>query len=204
DLRDRNKRLLGVYPSFRYSIKGRFLKNWKYFKDLNRFAKIGAGDTAVLWYDDCASGYCGMLRAVHDLCRQGARIELIHAEQLSIASPCEVEKYYEERRNIFPCEGEKLSGRWKKLVGENAALRALINGSVRSVSADYYDALILKYVSDEPISAAEVLSTAYCLEQIRVDFQLLESRLYALIDSGAIECVQDGANYRELIVRRSK
>ena len=204
DLRDRKKRLLSIYPSFRYYLKDRVLENYRYFKSLNRFSKIGEHDTAIVWYDDCAKQYCGMLRAVHDLYLQGAEIQLIHIESVGVVNPSEIQALYMKRRRIPSCEAKKLSEKWEKLVKENMPLRVSADGGVISAAADYYDSLILKHISEQPVAAIKIIINVLELQQVRIDLELIEERLRVLIASGAVECVQDGASYRELVVRRTK
>ena len=51
---------------------------------------------------------------------------------------------------------------------------------------------------------AELILKALQPGDLVVGDMLIYRRLRALIASGAVECVQDGPNYRELIVRRVK
>ena len=204
DLRDRKKRLLSIYPSFRYCFKDRVLENYRYFKSLNRFSKIGKRDTAIVWYDDSAKQYCGMLRAVHDLYLQGAEIRLIYAKNVGVLNPSDIQTLYAKRRRIPSCEAKKLSEKWEKLVKENMPLRVSADVGVESAAADYYDSLILEHISEEPISASKIIANVLQVQQVRIDLELIEERLRVLITSGEVECVQDGASYREMVVRRVK
>lgn len=134
--------------------------------------------------------------------RQQSGREVIRFRGAGELHPEYIPYFYGKRRAVPACEAEKLSARWEALVQENTPLRTLEGDKAVSVPADHYDAHILSCVPDEPTRAAIVIGRA--LADLVVGDMLVYRRLRALIASGAVECVQDGANYRELIVRRSK
>lgn len=117
-------------------------------------------------------------------------------------NPEYVPYFYGKRRAVPACEAEKLAARWERLARENAPLRAMQNGKVVSVPADYYDAAILDCVPGETVRAALVIGNA--LVRLNVGDWLIFERIRALAAKGEIEIVQDGANYREMTVRRKK
>ena len=268
DLTDRAARLETVCPwhddpEFA-AEREEYLCRW-FDESLPTLDKIGAGDTAVIWYGDNPTEVCGMLFAVHKLWKSGADIALAYVggeykaaelpkEDRSIArasavgiitdhewlnrvlrfvpqfvlrrwyerdcrkrseaagvirfrgagelSPQYVPYFYDRRRAVPACEAELLASRWKALVRENTPLRTLQNGKAVSVSDDHYDEMILSNVPEEPTRAAIVIGRT--LADLPVSDMLIYRRIRALIAEGAIECVQDGANYRELIVQRSE
>ena len=270
DLTDRTARLYSVCPwhddpEFA-AERERYLNRW-FDERLPALDRVGAGDTAVIWYGDNPAEVCGMLFAVHRLWKNGAAIELVYAggdvkadelprEDRGIACasavgvitdrewlnkllrhvpqfilrilyerarrrscskrgtevihfrgagelhPGYIPYFYGKRRAVPDCEAEALAARWEALVRENTPLRTLQNGKAVSVSADYYDEMILSNVPEEPTRAAIVIGRT--LADLAVSDLLIYRRLRALIASGVVECVQDGANYRELTVRRAK
>ena len=270
DLTDRTARLETVCPwhddpEFADEREA-YLRRW-FDERLPALDRVGAGDTAVIWYGDNPAEVCGMLFAVHRLWTQGAAIEFVYAggdvkaddlpkEDHSIACasavgvitdhewlnrllrhvpqfilrilyerarrrscskrgtevihfrgagelhPGYIPYFYGKRRAVPDCEAEALAARWEALVRENTPLRTLQNGKAVSVSADYYDEMILSNVPEEPTRAAIVIGRT--LADLAVSDLLIYRRLRALIASGVVECVQDGANYRELTVRRAK
>ena len=117
-------------------------------------------------------------------------------------NPEYVPYFYGKRRAVPACEAEKLAARWERLVRENAPLRAMQNGKAVSVPADYYDTAILDCVPGETVRAALVIGNA--LVKLNVGDWLIFERIRALAAKGEIEIVQDGANYREMTVRRKK
>ena len=128
--------------------------------------------------------------------------EVIHFRGAGELHPGYIPYFYGKRRAVPDCEAEALAARWEALVRENTPLRTLQNGKAVSVSADYYDETILSNVPEEPTRAAIVIGRT--LADLAVSDLLIYRRLRALIASGVVECVQDGANYRELTVRRAK
>ncbi|MBR3867117.1 MAG: DUF1835 domain-containing protein, partial [Butyricicoccus sp.] len=128
--------------------------------------------------------------------------EVIHFRGAGELHPGYIPYFYDRRRAVPDSEAEKLAARWETLVRENTPLRTLTDGKAVSVPADCYDETILSNVPEEPTRAALVIGRT--LADLVVGDMLIYRRLRALIASGAVECVQDGANYRELIIRSAK
>ena len=149
-----------------------------------------------------------VLRAMYDRSRRKAvkkqknGRETVTFRGVGELHPEYVPYFYEKCRAVPACEAEKLAAQWEALVQENTHLRTLRNGKAVSVPDDHYDAHILSCMPDEPTVAARVIGRA--LADLPVSDMLIYRRLRALIASQAVECVQDGANYRELIIRRAK
>lgn len=146
-----------------------------------------------------------LLRVWYECSRRKARKNAggeIEFRGVGDLNPEYVPYFYGKRRAVPACEAEKLAVRWEALVRENAPLRALQNGKPVSVPTDYYDAAILACVPGETVRAAMVIGNA--LVRLNVGDWLIFERIRALAAKGEIEIVQDGANYREMIVRRKK
>lgn len=146
-----------------------------------------------------------VLRKLYDRTRRRQRKaqgEIIHFRGAGELHPAHIPYFYDRRRAVPSCEAAQLAARWEILVRENTPLRTLENGKAVSVSADFYDETVLSNVPQEPTRAAIVIGRT--LADLVVGDMLIYRRLRALIASGAVECVQDGPNYRELIVRRVK
>lgn len=82
---------------------------------------------------------------------------------------------------------------WQKLVKENAPLRVLIDDKVISTTEDFYDNVILGYITDEPRPQITVISDFlgdwYC-----ADYCFVSERIAYLLGQGRIEIVDDKVN----------
>ena len=62
--------------------------------------------------------------------------------------------FWEKRRRLTDEERRRAAEQWAQLVREDAMLRAVVNGEVRSVGEDFYDEIILSCVSKTEKTAA--------------------------------------------------
>ena len=93
-----------------------------------------------------------------------------------------------------------LFGRWSELVEEGAMLRVVEDGALISAPLDHYDRFILAATPSDWTKAVRVVGNALGAtfdEQVRVNSDLLFSRLAALVRSGAIEAQGDVLGWTE-------
>lgn len=115
--------------------------------------------------------------------------------------------FYKRRRQLTETEQAALLTEWKCMQEENAPLRSMVDGKVRSVPADFYDAAILSCVPEEESRAAMTVGRAMAkLDETgnRVGDMLIFSRVRALGAAGRLTVVQDGATYRDMVIRKNR
>lgn len=115
--------------------------------------------------------------------------------------------FYKRRRQLTETEQAALLTEWKCMQEENAPLRSMVDGKVRSVPADFYDATILSCVPEEESRAAMTVGRAMAkLDETgnRVGDMLIFSRVRALGAAGRLTVVQDGATYRDMVIRKNR
>lgn len=114
--------------------------------------------------------------------------------------------FYKHRRLLTETEQAQLLSDWKHLREENAPLRAMMDGRVQSVSADFYDKGILSGITEAEMPAA--LAVGRAIGELdrktgnRVGDMLIFFRIRALAQAGKIEIVQDAPTYRDMTIRK--
>ncbi|MFQ7241385.1 DUF3658 domain-containing protein [Agathobaculum sp.] len=114
--------------------------------------------------------------------------------------------FYKHRRQLTETEQAQLLSDWKRLQEENAPLRAMMDGRVQSVSADFYDEAILAGITEAEMPAA--LAVGRAIGELdrktgnRVGDMLVFSRIRALAQAGKIQIVQDAPTYRDMTIRK--
>lgn len=114
--------------------------------------------------------------------------------------------FYKHRRQLTETEQAQLLSDWKRLQEENAPLRAMMDGRVQSVSADFYDEAILSGITEAEMPAA--LAVGRAIGELdtktgnRVGDMLIFFRIRALAQAGKIEIVQDAPTYRDMTIRK--
>lgn len=115
--------------------------------------------------------------------------------------------FYKRRRQLTETEQAALLTEWKRMQEENALLRTMVDGKVQSVPEDYYDEIILSCVPEEKSRAALTVGRALAkLDETgnRVSDMLIFSRVRALGAAGRLTVVQDGATYRDMVIRKNR
>ena len=121
--------------------------------------------------------------------------------------------FWEKRRRLTDEERQRAAEQWAQLVREDALLRAVVNGEVRSVGEDFYDEIILSCVSKTEKTAAVAIGSAMAKIDAemysRVGDLLIYRRLRALADAGRVALVrtepqeEGGALYWGVSVKRT-
>lgn len=121
-------------------------------------------------------------------------------------SPNLMSYFYKHRRQLTETEQAQLMTDWKRLREENTPLRAMVDGNVQSVPADFYDEVILSGITEQEMPAAHAVGRAIGeLDRKtgnRVGDMLIFSRIRALAQMGKIEIVQDAPTYRDMTIRK--
>ena len=121
-------------------------------------------------------------------------------------SPNLMSYFYKHRRQLTETDQAQLMTDWKRLREENTPLRAMVDGNVQSVPADFYDGVILSGITKAEMPAAHAVGRAIGeLDRKtgnRVGDMLIFSRIRALAQMGKIEIVQDAPTYRDMTIRK--
>lgn len=182
---------------------------------LERYIKNG--EPIRVWYDNAPYSVCGLLwlcwqfRALaKDLkmyvvklprtitCGETAVVRANWGE----VSPREFIKLLPLRRRLKPAEIMLNAMNWDSLQSENAPLRAVVNGSVMSVPASFYDFLIWKNLGDTPVKEAVLIGKVLSEDHIGVGDWWYARRIDRFIAQNRIKVVEDSPRkYERLLVK---
>lgn len=107
--------------------------------------------------------------------------EVVHTDMLDFAK---------DEKPLGKMEVGYYADLWKELVKENAPLRAVVNGRLISVPADFYDFMVEGGIRERPFRAVELVSYAFRYQMGVSDDLFLES-VQRLIDDGRLVVVDD-------------
>ena len=142
-------------------------------------------------------------RSLQSRVEQSPRTGMAYFSTVGEAAPNLMPYFYQRRRQLIETEQAQLLSDWRRLQEENTPLRAMVDGKLQSVPADFYDAAILSCVPAEESSAALTVGRAIAkLDETgnRVGDMLIFSRIRALARAGQIVIVHDAPNYRDLTI----
>lgn len=144
-------------------------------------------------------------RSLQDRVERSPRAGMAYFSQVGEAAPNLLPYFYKRRRLLTDTEQAALLTEWTRMQEENTPLRAIVDGKVQSVPVDFYDADILSCVPEEDNVAALTVGRAIAkLDEggNRVSDMLIFSRIRALGAAGRLTIVQDGATYRDMVIRK--
>lgn len=98
---------------------------------------------------------------------------------------------------------------WKTLQSENAPLRAVVNGQLRSVPVDFYDGFIREALAAQPVEfqEARAIGTVLGKYQLGIGDSFVAGRIEEMIRCGELEAVTepptDGPGYHRILRKKS-
>ena len=96
-----------------------------------------------------------------------------------------------------------MASRWRELQQENAPLRAVVNGRVRSVGADFYDGLIRKHIPEGQTKIANIIGDVLGREKPGIGDIWLAERIRWMLSTGELRMVREDPErfYRSVVER---
>ena len=201
-----NRHPWGSDPDIDAELKeaGRF-----YVNELERLKKFwDEGESVRIWYSDSPYSLCGLYFVCGLLKDRDNPVSAVKLPEYEINSSG-VTVLYQNWGEVCPEEFieflkyERLLTRediniygcfWNKLAEENAPLRTVINGRMISVNEDFYDFLIWKHLTCEPIKQARLIGDLLGSYQIGIFDWWYAGRIEKFIEQGKINIIKDSEN----------
>lgn len=179
-----------------------------YCNELERLkAYLEEGKTIRVWYSDAPYSRCGFYHLCTLLQKYQNEITVVKLPECRVCTDFIVsyanwgEVAAEEFAGFLPCE-KKLSREeirmyamlWGSLQEDNSPLRAVINGKLIGVPEDFYDFLIWKRITQEPIKEARLIGDILGNNQLGIGDWWYARRIDHFIQNGRIKIVEDSEN----------
>lgn len=181
-------------------------RQWREAMDaVERLRACKAGEHIRVWVDQTPDCLCGLLFAAGLLARTEARVSAVFLPPWRAMPDGTVVRYTgwcemapEEFGGFLPLERplepnvlRMLAARWRTLREENAPLRAVVNGRVRSVGADFYDDMIRGALPEGRRKVASLIGEVLGWERPGVGDSLLADRIRVLLERGEYRVVRE-------------
>lgn len=175
------------------------------------------GEPVRIWHSDAPGEACGLLHAAALL--EGLPCPLWAVKLPGIVpadvgwkeyggwcdvSPEEFAAFAGEQRLLSAPERRALVAHWRHLTQQNAPLRAVVNGRVRSVPEAFYDDLIDRHMPPGEFVEARLIGEVLGREQPGISDGWLALRIEARIRAGGLRVVRpaaDGHPYMRVLKR---
>ncbi len=183
----------------------------------DRLRACGTGDAVRIWVDHTPSSACGLLHAASILEKTGAAVSVVplpHWREegktvVSYQGWGEVEPelfghFLSREEPVPPLILGVMASRWRELQQENAPLRAVVNGRVRSVGADFYDGLIRKHIPEGQTKIANIIGDVLGREKPGIGDIWLAERIRWMLSTGELRMVrEDPERFYSSVVERA-
>ncbi len=183
----------------------------------DRLRALGPGDTVRIWVDHTPASACGLLHAASLLEKTGAAVSVVFLPPWRERPDGVVETYLgwgemePERFGHFlsreepvpPVALRAMASRWRELQQENAPLRAVVNGQVRSVGEDFYDEMLRRHIPEGQTKIAHIIGEAIGRERPGIGDIWLAERIRWMLSAGELRMVREDPErfYRSVVER---
>lgn len=176
-----------------------------YCKELKRLeAFLREGQAVRIWYSDAPYSRCGYYFVNHFLKEYENPISVVKLPEYRVKKntvtvyhnwgnmPAEEFSYFLQYEQILSkTERRRNESLWSELVADNSPLRAVVNGEVIGVEEDFYDFLIWRQLSSQPVKEARLLGSLLGKFPISISDWWYASRIETFIQQGRIKVVED-------------
>ena len=182
----------------------------------DRLRACGTGDAVRIWVDHTPSSACGLLHAASILEKTGAAVSVVSLPHwreegkavVSYQGWGEVEPelfghFLSREEPVPPRILGVMASRWRELQQENAPLRAVVNGWIRSVGEDFYDGLIRKHIPEGRTKIANIIGDVLGRERPGIGDTWLVERIQWMLSAGELRMVREDKEmfYRSVVER---
>lgn len=187
-----------------------------YANEMIRLKKYLESEESIrIWYSDAPYSRCGFYSLCTVLQKYENEIYAVKLPEYSVRENFIVmhhswnEVAAEEFAAFLPYETKvsqkelrMYAGLWNDLVEDNSPLRAMVNGRVVGVPEDFYDFLIWKRLTKEPVKEARLIGDILGKYQIGIGDWWYAKRIEYFIRQGEIKVAEDSENkYARMICR---
>lgn len=181
-------------------------EHWAYLlKQVDRFKTYAAeGEAMRIWYSPAPYSMCGFYQVCSMLKDYDCPVSVVKMPEYQVVNGTEMvipqswgevghEKILQFARDEKPLSRTEViyyADLWEELAKENAPLRAVVNGRLISVPADFYDFMVERGIEERPFRAAKLLCHAMDYQMGVSDDLFLES-VQSMIDDGRLIVVDE-------------
>ena len=172
----------------------------------DRLRACGPGDTIRIWADRTPHSACGLLHAASLLKDTKAAVHVVFLPLwretgdgktlVSYLGWGEVEPelfghFLSREEPVPPLALGAMAHRWEVLQKENAPLRAVVNGQIRSVGEDFYDGLIRRHIPEGQTKIANIIGNVLGQERPGIGDVWLAERIRWMLSTGELRMVRE-------------
>ena len=179
-----------------------------YVNELVRLERyLENGEPVRIWYSDAPYAICGLYNLCRILQKYDNDISVVKLPEYRVReesisfyhnwgeiSAEELAGFLLYEQKLSKEEVQMYSVLWNELVEDNSFLRVSVNGKVIGVPEDFYDFVIWKKLTEEPIKEGRLIGNILGYYQISIGHWWYAGRINYYIEQGKIKVVEDSEN----------
>lgn len=168
--------------------------------DLQKLRKrAGEGEPVRVWYSDAPYSRCGLCHAMQVLSDCDCRVSAIRLPEFILeddnafarcswaeVSPVALGSFLPLEHELSQIERRSMATDWRALQAENKPLRAVVNGCLHGVNADFYDTFLCRSFEGERMQVAALIGRTLGRYRLGISDWLLAERIRAMLKSGEL------------------
>lgn len=174
-------------------------------KQVSRFKAYAAeGEAMRIWYSDAPYAVCGLYQVCSMLKDCDCPVLVVKLPEYQLKNEktivvhqswgevghMDILDFTKDEKPLSRMEVRYYADLWEELVKENAPLRAVVNGRLVSVPADFYDFMVEGGIEERPFKECKLIGHALDY-QMGVSEDLFLESAQRLIDDGRLVVVDD-------------
>lgn len=189
-----------------------------YSEALSRFhSHIDRGEPVRIWYSSAPYSLCGLLWLCSEIYGRKNNISVVRLPHIIVkgsttisysswgeVAPNKFEYFLGKEQRISAAEIMTYAQYWNALKRENAPLRAVVNGSVMSVPASFYDFLIWKNLDEIPVKEAVLIGKILSEDHIGVGDWWYARRIDKFISQNRIKIIRNSPRKYERLIAKNR
>lgn len=190
----------------------------RFEKELHRLLHfLEEGEPIRIWYSEAPYSLCGFYHLCsilwhyeNEVCVVKLPEYRVHTDTIIIpqgwgdVAADEFAGYLPHEHLLSHNEQRRFAHLWKELQTDNNPLRAVINGRLCGVPESFYDFLIWKHLTTDPVKEARLIGNLLGTYQLGIGDTWYAKRIDAFIAEGKIEIIEDCENKYARVIALQK
>lgn len=189
----------------------------RFEKELHRLLHfLEEGEPIRIWYSEAPYSLCGFYHLCSILCDYENEVCVVKLPEYRVHTDTiitpqgwgdvaadEFAGYLPHEHLLSHNEQRRFAQLWNELRTDNSPLRAVINGRLCGVPESFYDFLIWRHLTTEPVKEARLIGNLLGTYQLGISDTWYAKMIDAFIAEGKIEVLEDYENkYARVIALR--
>lgn len=180
--------------------------------------RAGAGEPVRVWYSDVPYSRCGFYHAMQVLLDCSCTVSAIKLPEFVLRedgivvswlcwgemNPVKFGSFLHLEEEIPQNERLSLAMEWRAFQCENKPLRAIVNGNLHGVDADFYDTFLRRAFVEDYLQVSALIARTFGRYRLGISDLLLAARIHAMVDTGEFVIAEKKDTFYKCFLRKAQ